>query len=629
MIRFRFVEEEEALRRFVHNLCIGACVIGGLFLLFVLFVPVRLSVSFSDPFYADEALSSENTTFSYRSLIGIPYPASHVWYDRTEDRLAAYSRGFWLDQKLSYQKPDSLTVSYDGTVYAGQPVDPSKLSVAAVYPDGTSRTVTEVSVTSDPVPMTTHCTIPVETNAGTVSWETDVVTPTDLSASYDETATLGDLFDENRVIFTLTYPDGTTGTSREFSVLDAPEYLSEAMTLTVTSDYGDTELSIVPQNLQQLSVSYGQTVYVGDTLSKEQVSMSMTQPDGTVSPITEFVFPEVGIVRTQTELLLSSPFGDGRLTITPVPVASITADYRTDPLAGEPLDVETLHLTYEDGTVRDVDVSEVTFLKDDLTLQDGRQMFWFTWNGLYYVLYVEPIALDVVSLRDERSSETQEISFATYDLTQEQLSQIAVLCQRLASDDPMGIAMEASLLANRYELYGSDAQDLAAYMVDSGYWGEDAASYGTSYQASELNIAIVEDVLVRGYRHLPLYVDAHAGRSDIQSQNSQGLEVGQTEVTKQDGTVFRYTVSSPDGSLLYGYTDDAYREVTGEVPLPSHPRQPVDTDTEDGISFGEDAVTETETEDATSAEDVSIPEGTEETFLFEDDDSGISVESAQ
>ena len=333
------------------------------------------------------------------------------------------------------------------------------------------------------------------------------------------------------------------------------------------------------------------------------------------------------MVKTKTELLLSSPFGDGRLTIDPVPVASITADYRTDPLAGEPLDVEMLHLTYEDGTVRDVDVSEVTFLHDDLTLQDGRQMFWFTWNGLYYVLYVEPIALDVAALRDERSSETQEISFTT--TLDRVLSQIAVLCQRLASDDPMGIAMEASLLANRYELYGSDAQDLEAYMVDSGYWGEDAASYGTSYHASELNIAIVEDVLVRGYRQLPLYVDAHAGRSDIQSQNSQGLEVGQTEVTKQDGTVFRYTVSSPDGSLLYGYTDDAYREVTGEAPLPSHPRQPVDTDTEDGISFGEDAVTETETEDATSAEDVSIPEGTEETFLFEDDDSGISVESAQ
>ena len=88
------------------------------------------------------------------------------------------------------------------------------------------------------------CTIPIETNAGTVSWETDVVTPTDLSASYDETATLGDLFDENRVIFTLTYPDGTTGTSREFSVLDAPEYLSEAMTLTVTSDYGDTNFPL-------------------------------------------------------------------------------------------------------------------------------------------------------------------------------------------------------------------------------------------------------------------------------------------------------------------------------------------------------------------------------------------------
>lgn len=560
-----------------------------LFFLFIIFVPVRLSVSFQTPLYADEDLNENNTTFFYESLFGIKYKANHLWYKQMDGVVTAYSSGFWLTSDIPSEKPVESKVTYNGNVYAGQTIDPSKLAVIMKYEDGSLRTVQNVSVTSDLVPMTSHCTIPVVTNAGLVSWETDVMTPVKLTASYDKSAMLGDVFDENKVIFELVYPDGNAEQNFNFSVENPPKYLSESMTLSIVSPYGETKLEIIPQNLQKLSVSYDESVYVGDVLSKDLVHVSMIKSDGSVSNITDFVFPETGVVKTDMDVVLATKFGNAYLHIEPIQVSSVTADYVTDPVSGGILDVGVVHLTYEDGIVRDVNVSDIQFIKDDLTLSDGIQTFWFEWNDLFYGLNVEPIDSNVIDVRNNRLSELNDIEFKTYELNQDQLSQIAVLCQRLGSDDPMTVAMEASLLANRYELYSDGSQNLADYMLHSGYWGEDAASYSTSYDPSDINLKIVEDVLIRGYRQLPLYVDEQAAVSDIKFQNSEDLEKNETELTKNDGSVFRYFMNSNDGSLMYGYTNSAFQKITGQILKTSNPENPVsisvDNDVDDDINF--------------------------------------------
>jgi hypothetical protein len=99
-----------------------------------------------------------------------------------------------------------------------------------------------------------------------------------------------------------------------------------------------------------------------------------------------------------------------------------------------------------------------------------------------------------------------------YSLTDAQLRGIAMVCQR-EQGSAKGAAAEASLIANRFELYGSSygtgGTGLYNYVAKSGWWGS-AGSYmsNTSSLKSDV-LAAVKEVLVLGKRTLALYVDEH------------------------------------------------------------------------------------------------------------------------
>lgn len=98
-----------------------------------------------------------------------------------------------------------------------------------------------------------------------------------------------------------------------------------------------------------------------------------------------------------------------------------------------------------------------------------------------------------------------------YTLTDNELKQIAVLCQREQSN-AVGSAAEASLIANRYEIIAgkdsSKGSDLVNYVKTAGWWGK-PASFMESNTPTESNVAAVKEVLVLGKRTLPFYVDEH------------------------------------------------------------------------------------------------------------------------
>ena len=128
---------------------------------------------------------------------------------------------------------------------------------------------------------------------------------------------------------------------------------------------------------------------------------------------------------------------------------------------------------------------------------------------------------------DKETDENTNNSFTTYSLNDNQVKAIAKLCNQ-EQGTVEGAAAEASLMANRYELYGGgkegDAGQLYQYIRTSGWWAN-AANFMDNGNADEKVISAVKSVLVDGKRVLPKYVDEHDCISDISSATNDGKSI--------------------------------------------------------------------------------------------------------
>lgn len=120
------------------------------------------------------------------------------------------------------------------------------------------------------------------------------------------------------------------------------------------------------------------------------------------------------------------------------------------------------------------------------------------------------------SSTEASSSKKSSNYFPRYNLTEDQLLQIASLCQQ---EQPglSGAAAEASLMANKFETEGSTAKtkykdntaDGLYYYVRTSGWWNNAPKFMDRKNASPEVVEAVRDVLVNGNRTLPKYVNTH------------------------------------------------------------------------------------------------------------------------
>lgn len=113
--------------------------------------------------------------------------------------------------------------------------------------------------------------------------------------------------------------------------------------------------------------------------------------------------------------------------------------------------------------------------------------------------------------------------FQTYNLTEDQLIQIASLCgQEQGHSNPKGAAAEASLMANKFEIsggeyskkYPNNGDALYHYVRGTGkppkdWWWAKAPTFMDKRDAKPEIVEAVRDVLVNGNRTLPRYVVSH------------------------------------------------------------------------------------------------------------------------
>ncbi len=167
----------------------------------------------------------------------------------------------------------------------------------------------------------------------------------------------------------------------------------------------------------------------------------------------------------------------------------------------------------------------------------------------------------------------QKYASTKYNLTDDQLLQIASLAQQ-EQGSAEGAAAEASLMANRFELFGSGtgADGLLNYVRTSG-WFANAGSHMDARNASDEVIAAVRDVLVNGNRTLPLYVDEHdcvdcchlgacvnAGSNNgtpIDVNDKSQYQSGVTILYNTAGATYTFFSFPTETSDPFGYTEQA------------------------------------------------------------------------
>ena len=167
-------------------------------------------------------------------------------------------------------------------------------------------------------------------------------------------------------------------------------------------------------------------------------------------------------------------------------------------------------------------------------------------------------------------------SFSKYELTDEQLRQIASLAYH-EQGTAKGAAAEASLMANLFELkgskFGEGAEGLYNYVRTSG-WFANSAEFMDSKDASEEIVTAVKTVLVEGKRTIPAYIDEHDMLGDITSVKLEGKSFSvddknsfvafKTKLKNKYGAKYTFYSFPDTNSDPFGYTSEEIRKSKGE-----------------------------------------------------------------
>lgn len=197
------------------------------------------------------------------------------------------------------------------------------------------------------------------------------------------------------------------------------------------------------------------------------------------------------------------------------------------------------------------------------------------------------IFIVISSLLPLTITKAEVTNFTKYYFSNEiYLEQIAKICQG-EQGSPAGSAAEASLIANRYELYRANdgnGDNLANYVRTSGWWGQSAGSRMDASPKDPNTFNEIKDavrkVLVDGKRTLPKYIDEHDCYNCcslgvcINSGNNNGVSINLYDhsqyipfVTKlhntADANYTFYTFPTPT-SDPFGYTNPDLRNQYGD-----------------------------------------------------------------
>lgn len=155
--------------------------------------------------------------------------------------------------------------------------------------------------------------------------------------------------------------------------------------------------------------------------------------------------------------------------------------------------------------------------------------------------------------------------FAKYGkLTDKQVRKLAALCYT-EGGDANGAADVASIMANRYELYGRKHKNLYKYVRNGGWWPLASAEMDEGKAPAKV-IAVVSAVLKDGKRTLPCFIDEYDRLGDIKSLSNSKSPMKRKSYSKGVkvrnvyGSTWRFWAFVGGDADACGYTAKAKRK---------------------------------------------------------------------
>ena len=196
----------------------------------------------------------------------------------------------------------------------------------------------------------------------------------------------------------------------------------------------------------------------------------------------------------------------------------------------------------------------------------------------------------IVCKKGKYDSKTKKCKYVPsvrkYSLTEKEYKGLAKVCQR-EQGNAKGAAAEASLMANRFELYGKNngnGTSLYNYVRSGGWWGNNSSTMDNWKSVNKDIAKAVKDVLVNGKRTVPRYVDEHdcidcGGSFDVVKIVTNGKTItSHSELVKHSNYKQAKTIIYNRYSAKYtfytfptkysdpfGYTSTAYKKVLNSI----------------------------------------------------------------
>ena len=180
---------------------------------------------------------------------------------------------------------------------------------------------------------------------------------------------------------------------------------------------------------------------------------------------------------------------------------------------------------------------------------------------------------DSAEEEEENSSSSSGGDFKTYNLSNDEIRQLANLCWQEQGSE-RGAAAEIALMCNLYESSrGAGYDSLCSYVRNSG-WFANASYFMDSGSSPDSIKTIVANSANKGFRVLPKYVDEHDCFSDISSavNNSGSINVSdrsaykmhETRMSNVYGSSYIFYCFPESNSDPFGYTSPELRKELGD-----------------------------------------------------------------
>ena len=162
----------------------------------------------------------------------------------------------------------------------------------------------------------------------------------------------------------------------------------------------------------------------------------------------------------------------------------------------------------------------------------------------------------------------------TYSLTSSQAKQIANLC--VQENGNAGVRDEASQMLNQYEMNGTGKYDHPYNFIRFSKWYSRSEHWMDYGESSKKACETTKDVLVKGKRVFPAYINEHDALSDVKSATNNGVLFNKNDRTQyiqnvtvlknRYGSTYTFYMFPTPNSDPFGYTANAYKKINATTP---------------------------------------------------------------